>query len=469
MRYLLFCCLTLLFSHASLAQGVEGDWYGLITVNDVDLSVVFHIKKDKEKGEYVTTVDSPDQSVFDIPTDETTISDNVVKFSAKSMFLSFKGEYSKRNDAITGSLMQGFNSKQIRLTRTPQEKKIVKRKQEPNDIPYISEEIKVKNRKDEIILAGTLTMPEDKEFSHAVILISGSGPQDRNSDMGIMNHRPFLVWADYLTRNGIAVIRYDERGVGGSTGDYSKVTSVGLSNDSEAIFEYVKSREDFKGVKVGFVGHSEGGMIAPMIAARNPEVDFVVLLAGPGVAVSELMLNQKYNFSKVGGLSDEDIEYDQMASKKVYAYIKAHPEQNEDEFYSGLSEIVKENVSDYPPSILGARTKEQMVDFELGVYTSPWFRYFIAYDPFLNLAQTECPLFALNGTLDLQVDNDMNLDGIKLAMEKGKNENYKLKSYEALNHLMQKAKTGAMAEYGQIEETVNEEVLTDVKDWILEL
>lgn len=270
----------------SYAQ-IVGDWNGVLKVEHTQMSIIFHIIEND--GVYTATLDSPDQGAKGIPADETSFENNELKITVNAA-ITYVGKYDASSNTIKGNFEQGGMSIPLNLSKEEVKKEINARKQEPKDYPYVQEEVEVKNEVADVVLAGTLTMPKDKKMKQVVILISGSGAQDRNADLGILNHRPFLVWSDYLTRNGIAVLRYDDRGIAKSTGDFSKATSADFANDAEAIVTYLQSREDMKDVKIGLMGHSEGGMVAPMVAARNKAVDFVVLLAGPGIATSELLL-----------------------------------------------------------------------------------------------------------------------------------------------------------------------------------
>jgi alpha/beta superfamily hydrolase len=269
--------------------------------------------------------------------------------------------------------------------------------------------------------------------------------------------------------NGIGVLRYDDRGTAESTGDFQIATSADFSTDVEAALEYLKSREDLKGVEIGLMGHSEGGMIAPMVAARNEKVDFVILLAGPSVSNDKLLLKQKKYIAEAVKLPEKMVTYDQECGKRVFDFIKQNKELDEADFKNGLAEIVKNNVADHNPMLKGGKPDSEVVESELQQYLSPWFRYFISYDPMENIASIKCPVLAINRTLDLQVSNDENLAAIENALKKGKNENYKISSHKGLNHLFQTAETGDVSEYGKIEETVNEDVILEVLKWIEEL
>lgn len=281
------------------AQNIVGDWYGTLNVQATKLHLVFHISKNAEA--YSSTMDSPDQNAFGLATDGTAFSNNQLTIQAAKFGLKYTGTFKADSNNISGTFTQGPVNVPLTLSHEKPTAALPPeaRPQDPKDFPYKQEQVYFINSKAGDKLAGTLTLPAGK-VSKVVVLISGSGPQDRNEEVKQFNHRPFLVWSDWLTRQGIAVLRYDDRGIGHSTGNFNLATSADFADDAEAAVNYIKSRADLKNLSVGLMGHSEGGMIAPVVASRNKQVDFIVLLAGPGTPITELMLQQSADQARLG-------------------------------------------------------------------------------------------------------------------------------------------------------------------------
>jgi len=268
-----------------VGQEITGEWNGVLNIQGTQLRVVFNIKK-TDSG-YISTMDSPDQGAKDIPVATTTFEDPILKIKATAIGATYNGKLA--DGIITGTFVQRGMSLPLILSRDKVEKQVLKRPQEPKaPFPYYSEEVVFKNDKADITLAGTLTLPKKEGKFPVVILITGSGPQDRNEEL--MGHKPFLVIADYFTKKGIAVLRYDDRGFGKSTGNFKTATSNDFALDVESAVAYLKTRKEIDKNKIGLIGHSEGGIIAPMVAAKSKDVDFIVLLAGTGIPGDELLL-----------------------------------------------------------------------------------------------------------------------------------------------------------------------------------
>lgn len=455
------------------AQQITGDWYGLLDVQGIKLRIVFHIEKHNEV--LISTMDSPDQNAAGLPVDETTFTNNEIFFNAKSLGIAYKGIVNRNIDTIQGTFIQGPAELQLILTRNEPVKKMVRRPQDPMDFLYYREDVVFSNAKAGIELAGTLTLPKDKKVKRIVILISGSGPQNRDEEVAAFNHRPFLVWSDYLTRQGIGVLRYDDRGVGQSTGDLSNATTADFSDDAEAALDYLLSRTDLNNVQIGLLGHSEGGMIASMVAARNKNVRFVILLAAPGVPIDQLLIEQM-NSAALENVPEDIIKLNIATMKRILAYLKENKDvassgresgkDSDDAFINGLKDILTEEINKYPREALEGASVEEVVNQQLSVQAGKWFRFFATYIPSDYLTKVECPVLAINGTLDCQVKWDSNLGGIEEALRKANNKNFEIVPMEGLNHLLQKANTGAISEYVQIEETINPVALKKVSDWI---
>ncbi len=441
---------------------LAGDWNGAIDIMGMKLRLIFHVTEDK--GSFTSLMDSPDQSAYGLQIDETTVEENNIKFYSKAMKMTVEGEYLPDSNIILAKFSQAGQNADLRLTREEVEKEEVRRPQEPKDMDYKQEEVKFINEDGGHKLAGTLTIPKSGQFDKVAILVSGSGPQDRNEEL--IGHKPFLVLSDYLTRNGVAVLRYDDRGVAESEGEFKTATSDDFAKDAEAAIAFLKARKDMNGKKIGIIGHSEGGMIAPIVASRTP-IDYIVLLAGPGIAIDVLLDEQSRAISKVSEVSAEAIEFNSRVSKLLFDYMKKNKEQGSDEMKLELEKIFRSEIAKVPEDRLEEfGNPETMIETQVETLTLPWFRYFIDFHPKDYLEKVTCPVLAINGELDLQVLPDSNLDGIDKALKAGGNENYMTKELPKLNHLFQTSETGSPSNYGKIEETFNEDAMKLVLNWL---
>ncbi|MDW7682392.1 MAG: alpha/beta fold hydrolase, partial [bacterium] len=349
--------------------------------------------------------------------------------------------------------------------RRVEKEPVISRPQHPKKpYPYHEEEVSYRNENADIELAATLTTPKSGEPFPAVILISGSGPQDR--DETIFNHKPFLVLADYLTRQGIAVLRVDDRGVGGSTGKVSTSTSADFAGDVLAGIEFLKKRYAIDVSKIGLIGHSEGGIVAAIAASRSEDVAFIVLMAGTGLTGEKILYLQAALIFKASGIDDQVIEKYKKLQREYFRIVK----QVDDDTLA-LAELVKLsksdkfNLTDEEKKMLGI--SDQNIEASLRSLVSPWFRYFLTYDPKQALRQVHCPVLALIGEKDLQVPADENLEAIKQSLNEAGNPNVTTIKLPGLNHLFQTAETGAPSEYGRIEETIAPQALETIASWIM--
>jgi pimeloyl-ACP methyl ester carboxylesterase len=315
---------------------------------------------------------------------------------------------------------------------------------------YREEEVSFENSGAGIKLAGTLTIPPGKGPFPAVVLVAGSGAHDR--DEALMGHRPFLVLSDYLTRKGIAVLRYDKRGVGESGGSYATATTADFADDAEAGLAYLEKRSEIDPHKIGLIGHSEGGMIAPLVAARNSSVAFIVMMAGPGIPGDELLVEQTLLISEANGQTHETAEKAAGEERIILSLVK-------DETDSAVLEkkLREQLTGQVPEAQIGAAIKST---------SSPWFRYFISYDPAAALRKVKCPVLAVIGSKDLQVPPEQNIPAIRKALEDAGNQKFEVDELPGLNHLFQTAKTGSPAEYAQIEETISPIALEKISAWV---
>ena len=449
MKKILTFLLVLLSTQLLLSQKFEGKWLGTLTFSGTQLRLIFNISK-TENG-YSSTLDSPDQGATGIPVTQTTITNSVLHLEIPAAKLSYTGEL--KNDTIIGTFKQNGKEFEMNLSKSIIESTELKRPQEPKaPYDYYSEEVTFENKKENVLLSGTLTLPKKEGNYPVVILISGSGPQNRNEEL--FGHKPFLVLSDYLTKNGIAVLRYDDRGVGKSTGNFTNATSADFATDVNSAIEFLKTRKDIIVSKIGLVGHSEGGLIAPMVASKNKDINFIVLLAAPGLRGAQVLLLQKEKIERTMGIPETAIEEGQRIFSELYKMI--------------YKKEKAENLKTYLKSQLNTKSKDaEEVDAIIDQLDSKWMRFYVNYDPYNAINETKCAVLALNGENDLQVPYKENLDKIQNTLQKSRNNNFKIKSYPKLNHLFQTSTTGSLSEYITIEETFSPNVLQDISDWIL--
>jgi uncharacterized protein len=338
------------------------------------------------------------------------------------------------------------------------------RPQEPSKpYPYYSEDVKFHNANANVSLAGTLTLPSSKGIYPVVILISGSGPQTRDGEFA--GHKHFLVLADYLTRNGIAVLRFDDRGFGHSTGNFATGTSLDFSYDVESAVEYLKTRKEIRKDKIGLIGHSDGAMIAPMVAVRSKDVSFIVLLAGPGVQGAKLLLDRQELIERKMGRTETEIKKSRIHSEEMIQIIVNA--KDSETAKAELTRFSQDSYNDIPEyAIPPGMSKDQFIAKYIEMLSTPWFRYFLNYDPVRMLQKVECPVLALNGEKDVQVPSKENLEGIKNALKAGGNGHATIREISGLNHAFQECDTGMPDEYGIIEQTLSPVVLTEIQNWI---
>lgn len=439
------------------AQDIAGDWHGMLKVQGVQLRLVFHIQ---EEGEgYTATMDSPDQGAKGIPVTSTSFEHPTLKIGMPNLGIVYEGTLNEAG-TITGDFNQYEQILPLELSREVPEKETVLRPQEPvKPYPYYTEEVTFTNKKANVELAGTLSLPQQEGVFPTVVLISGSGPQNRDEEL--FGHRPFLVLADHLTKNGIAVLRYDDRGTALSTGNFNSATSRDFAEDVTAAVSFLKTRKEIDKNNIGLIGHSEGGIIAPMVASSSQDITFIVLMAGVGIPGDELLLLQQRAIGKVSGFSDDMLMDIEMANRTVFSMIKESTDLTQ--LSSDLTQYLKEHPDKSKPAGVEADTYAQLKVDQL---LSPWWLNFIRYDPAIALEEVQCPVLAINGEKDLQVLPKQNLVAIKAALERGGNQKLTIKELPGLNHLFQESSTGSPAEYGQLSQTLAPEALDTILTWI---
>lgn len=449
MKNLLY--LALLLTSQSFTQSIQGSWKGEININGFSLPLVFKI--DSTSNGLITKMDSPKQGAKDIPTNVTVFKNNELFIQIDALQFIYKGTR-QTTDAIYGQVTQRGMTLPLNLQKQLKEDSIIPKKQEPSKpYPYYSEDVVIVNK--DHSLAGTLTLPKKDGKFPCVILISGSGPQNRDEEL--LGHKPFLIISDYLTRKGYAVLRYDDRGFGESTGNFATATTEDFASDANACVNYLKSRNDI--TSVGLIGHSEGGLIAPMVASNNKEVAFIILLAGPGMKGKDLLRLQAKLIGKVNGMSEAQLSKSDSLNEQLYTLMVSNKDS---------ATIINEINKAYS-SYNGKPATESEIESLYAQLSSPWFNYFLLSNPTNYLEKVTCPVLALNGSLDLQVPAKENLEGIKLALTKGGNKHFKTIELKGLNHLFQKAKTGNPSEYATIEETFNPKALKEMGEWMIEI
>lgn len=441
-------------------KGIEGIWEGKLKIMAIELRLIVHVEK-SDDGKYKSTLDSPDQGAKGIPIESATLDKNEVRFESKAIKLEYTGTINDDANEIVGRFKQGGLDLDLTFKRVEKEPEL-RRPQDPvAPFPYEEEEVSYSNADGSVKFAGTLTLPKSETPVAAVLLITGSGSQDRNETL--LGHRPFLVLADHLTREGIAVLRVDDRGIGGTTGNTDDATSENFADDALAGVAFLQSRKEIDPKKIGLIGHSEGGLIGPLVASKSRDVAFIVMMAGTGVTGEEIILSQGALIAKAMGASDEDVAKAKKSQVESFDIIRK--EKDVEKVQEKLMKLVEEELKAIPDG-KEAKTARSAAEAQIKAVTSPWFRFFLTYDPRPALTKVRCPVLAINGELDLQVDPKLNLPEIEKALKSAGNPDFTLHEFPGLNHLFQHCQTGAPSEYGTIEETISPEVLSTISDWI---
>ncbi len=443
---------------------ITGTWLGSLDVG-VSIRIIIHVTE--KQGALQATMDSPDQGAEGIPVSSISGSGDQLELQVAAVAGSFYGMISSDGQTIDGTWVQGGNSLPLKLSRTdPAKIEKVNRPQEPKPpFPYREEKARFANPRASIELAGTLTLPPGEGPFPAVALVSGSGPQDRNESL--LGHQPFWVLADDLSRKGIAVLRYDDRGIGESGGTFQGSTTEDFASDAAAAIAYLKKQPRIDPGHIGLVGHSEGGLIAPMVAAQSADVAFIVMLAGPGVPGNRILVAQQEKILRANGVPEELIAKSRKVQAETFELLES--DLPEDELLEKLAKKMKDwiaNLTDNEKVLLELQGKN--IEAELKQIMTPWFRFFLSYDPRPTLEKVRCPVLALGGSLDLQVPAVENLQQIEAALKKGGNDDVTTLLLPGLNHLFQTAKTGSPTEYAKIEETMAPLVLEKISSWIEE-
>lgn len=432
------------------AQDITGLWHGAFDMQGKTFRITFGLEKSEDgyKGFMVSLDQSPQQ----IPLSSITYVNNELSLNIDNIGFAYDGIV-KEDGTIEGEFTQSGSTFSLPLSREEIGITLVRPQHPVPPFPYREEEVSFRNERAGITLYGTLTVPEGEGPFPSVIMVAGSGPQDR--DETLLEHKPFWVIADYLTRNGIAVLRYDKRGIGESEGQYEVATVSDFARDAQAAADFLRNTDKVNSGKTGIIGHSEGGKVAFVLGSRKA-VDFIVSLAGPGIKGIDVSISQAEAIIRAYGAPED----------KITQYIELQRETLE----IGMDHMGthEELVAKYAELFKGTPEagQEQKMAKQM---ESPWLRSFLMFDPISYIKKTGCPVLALNGDKDLQVLADLNLGAIEQTLKESGNDNFTIKKYDGLNHLFQTADTGLMDEYGTIEETFNEQVLKDMTDWILSI
>ena len=460
MRSIFFVLLTLLMSRPITAQDITGQWQGILKVQGIQLRLVFHVVQ-TDSG-FAAKMDSPDQGAKGIPVTKTSFVNPKITFEVQNLRMEYQGEL--KGNQIIGTFRQAGMDIPLNLSKDSVEKEIARRPQEPQKpYPYHSEDVVFENKAADISLAGTLTLPAREGSFPVVILITGSGPQNRDEEL--MGHKPFLVLADHLTKNGIGVLRFDDRGVGQSGGNFNAATTADFATDVESAITYLKTRKDINKKRIGLIGHSEGGLIAPIVASKSSDVAFIVLLAGPGLQGDQILLLQQKLIGKASGVSDTELEKRGKFNKEVFEIVNRSTgiDQLKADLYAYYKQALSADSSANKPEGI---SEDDFIKQQVNQIANPWMQNFIQFNPAPVLEKVKCPVLAINGAKDLQVPPKENLESIKNALAKAGNQNVTIVELPTLNHLFQESKTGSPAEYAVIEQTFSPTALDVITKWM---
>jgi pimeloyl-ACP methyl ester carboxylesterase len=446
----------------SPASRITGDWSGTLEIGSgLQLRFVFHFTQQPD-GSLSGTIDSPDQNAMGIPFSKVTQTGLALHTESDAIHATFDGSLATSGSIINGTWGQG--GLRFPLTLTAGSKPINRPQTPKPPFPYVSKDISFPGPAG-VTLAGTLTLPWGNGPFCCVVLISGTGPLDRNQSM--MGHQPFWVLADYLARRGIAVLRYDKRGIGKSIGMFRDATTADFATDAQAAVKYLQTVSAIDPQRIGLLGHSEGGLIASIIAAKDSKISFIVFLAGPGLRGDQIILRQSTLIGQAQGISPEDLAKLLDTNTQIIGVLTS--ENDLAVARPKVEQLLQDGLKSISPKLiakLGGST-QAIVQTRTASFCTPWMQFFLRSDPGRSLCSVHCPVLALNGSKDLQIPADENLSAITADLKVAGNNDVTIKKLEGLNHLFQTCQTGSPSEYGQIEQTISPEALGMIGDWIL--
>lgn len=451
----------ILFLHTSVQaqKDIKGDWNGYIDLTTSKLEII--VKFTHDDTGYNGSIDIPDQSAYGLKLSKVVYNAPDISFvlEVPNAPANFKGVH--LGDSISGEFLQASFKGTFYLSSKPREED-----KEKSDASFKEEEIKFSNG--DITFAGTLTLPLKEGKHPAAILITGSGPQNR--DENILGFKIFKIIAEHLSANGIAVLRYDDRGVAESTGkSVDESTSEEFAEDVSAAMEFLRKRNDINPEQIGLIGHSEGGIVAPLTASKRTDVAFIVSIAGTGVNGAEIILEQTKLISLANGEDSARVnkDYDET---KVALYMIVNGASGEDlkslikksaeEQFDNLGETEKSKITDKSEWV------NEKTDNAYKTLTSTWMKYFLKHDPAETWKKITCPVLALFGGLDLQVSVLQNEEPVRLALTEAGNKDFEIKVFPKANHLFQEAKTGSTSEYSVLKKEFIDGFLDYILDWI---
>lgn len=459
--HLCFFVLMSLFSQYAITQTeLEGTWVGVVELMGQKLDMRVHFKT--EEGELKASVDFPQQGVKEMPLKDILYEHPNISFHLETPAAVAYFEGVVEGEKISGEFKQSGIKGKFHLTPG----KEAEEEPEPSEpLPYNEEDVTFKNG--DIKLSGTLTLPKKAGRHPAVIMITGSGPQNRDEEL--FGWKIFRDIADHLTRNGIAVLRYDDRGVGGSTGNVFDATSADFARDVLAAVQSLQARSDINPNQVGLCGHSEGGIVAPLSASQSKDVAFIICISGTGIIGKEILLTQMELIARADGTPEKEIQSNMEGVKSAMGLIKKGAD--EEKVKSVFMDIARKQLE-----YLDEEQKKDIEDVDVylknqieGMYkqfSSPWFEFFLEYDPAPTLEKVTCPVLLLFGELDLQVPAEMNNKAMVKSLRKGGNKDFTAKIFPKANHLFQSAKTGSPSKYAKLPKEFVPGFLDFISDWI---
>ncbi|MDF2477913.1 MAG: hypothetical protein K0S24_3396 [Sphingobacterium sp.] len=452
MKKILYLFLICLHFSCADAQSFDGSWKGEVSVSGQKLLLVFNLQKDSANN-WVGTFESPMQTSLKFPVDMIKTNKDSISMEVKAIGLFYTGYLDRDKDVMKGAMKQGSFESAMILVRSESEQSGLSRKQDvfpPYD--YIEQEISFQNVKGNASLAGTLTYPKGGGSFPAVVLVNGSGQQNRDSE--VFGHRPFKILADHLTKKGFAVLRYDDRGIGESKGEVNLATTIDFASDANAAVDFLSKQQMVKTGKIGVIGHSEGALIAEMVAAENNKVNYIALLSGPVLKGDSLLILQSYALGKVAGLSEPALELNKANNRKLYdILLRDEPPKVLSELLE--KELIRQN---------NGNTLTSDMRIKLSPMLIPWFKTFLRIDPSYYLKQVNAPIFASFGGKDIQVPANENIYALqRLRLN---TTDVTIKDYPNLNHLFQNARTGKIEEYFENSESFNEQLMDDLTKWL---
>lgn len=444
----------------------DSRWRGILDLGACKLTIEFHVTFKPEKGVFESELTCFEQQFENIPVTSTQIEDSKFSLQLTDWRLDFQGIIHS-NSTIEGTFTQYGKAFPLKLKIvdefTPIIENLYYRPQEPKPpFPYFVEEVNILNEIDEVDLSATLTIPTANKPSPAVILIPGSGPVDRNQE--VVGHKPFLVLADHLTKEGIAVLRFDKRGAGDSEGDYYGATYEDYAQDILSCLNYLKNREDIDPHQIGLIGHSEGGLIAPLAASKSEDIAFLVLLGAPAVNGETTIIEQAQALFEAEYSDKSVIE---LCSKLQKNMIEILLNFDSTEAPPKLNALIDDHIKNFPVEdheLLKIQMSQTFDEVNKNRH-----RTLLGYDPREALEQIRVPLLALYGELDKMVSPSVNIPSLETILENNNLNHYEVVTLPKHNHLFQVAELGTPSEYAKIEETISMKALNKISNWILDV